>query len=239
MKILCIIPARSGSKGISNKNIKLFKNKPLIAWTIEQAQKCKYNMKIIVSTDSEIYKNIALKYCAEVPFLRPYNISQDLSTDYEFITHCTNWLKNNENYYPDIIVQLRPTQPCRKIETINECLDIFIKNYNEYDSLRSVVENEKSPYKMYTINNNNLIPLFKSVNNFNESFNQPRQILPLCYLHNGYIDILKASILKDNTISGNKIYPYIMNKNDIIDIDTIDDWKKAEENNIYKNIIIL
>ena len=99
--------------------------------------------------------------------------SQDLSTDYEFITHCTNWLKNNENYYPDIIVQLRPTQPCRKIETINECLDIFIKNYNEYDSLRSVVENEKSPYKMYTINNGSLVfgnedkrgftPLFSSI----------------------------------------------------------------------------
>jgi CMP-N,N'-diacetyllegionaminic acid synthase len=134
LKILCIIPARSGSKGVKHKNIKMFKGKPLLSWSIEQAKQCKFskNMKIIVSTDSEKYAEIARKYGAEVPFLRPVQISDDLSTDYECIKHCIEWINKNEKYAPDIILQLRPTQPCRKIEDINECLEIFIEKYEHY-----------------------------------------------------------------------------------------------------------
>jgi CMP-N,N'-diacetyllegionaminic acid synthase len=229
-EILCIIPARSGSKGIKNKNIKIFKGRPLLAWSIEQAIQSSYKMKIIVSTDSIEYKNISLKYGAEVPFLRPNEISQDKSIDIELIKHAINFLEEHEKYKPDIILQLRPTQPLRKIEDINNCLKIFIENFDKYDSLRTVVEYEKSPFKMYTINEDktNLIPLFDNINNIKEPFNQCRQFLPKTYLHNGYIDIIKTSILKDNTISGKNIYPYIMDKNDTIDIDNINDWNKAE-----------
>lgn len=229
MKIVCIIPARSGSKGIKHKNIKNFKNKPLLAWSIEQAKHCNYKMRIIVSTDSKEYKNIALKNGAEVPFLRPKEISQDKSVDIELIQHAINFLEENEKYKPDIILQLRPTQPLRKVEDINNCLKIFIENFDKYDSLRTVVEFEKSPFKMYTINEDktNLLPLFDNINNIKEPFNQCRQFLPKTYLHNGYIDIIKTSILKDNTISGKKIYPYIMDKNDTIDIDNSNDWEKA------------
>jgi N-acylneuraminate cytidylyltransferase len=232
IKILCIIPARSGSKGIQHKNIRDFKGKPLISWTIEQAQRCLYstNMRIIVSTDSQEYANIAKQYGAEVPFLRPSDISHDSSTDYEYISHAYDWLIKYENYYPDIILQLRPTQPCRKIETIEECLKIFIDNYKSYDSLRSVIETEKSPFKMYLKENNYLKPLFYQINDIKEPYNQCRQFIPRAFLHNGYIDILKPSILKNKTISGDKIYPFIMNKTDSIDIDTEEDWYKAESN---------
>lgn len=229
MKILCLIPARSGSKGIINKNIKLLNDKPLIAYSIEQANQSKYKMRIIVSTDSEEYKRIAENYGAQVPILRPSKISQDSSTDFEFINHMVNYLKKIDNYYPDIILQLRPTQPLRNVDDIDKCLDLFIKNYQNYDSLRTVVENEKSPYKMYSIKNNKLEPLLK-LNNYKESFNMGRQYLPKTYLHNGYIDILKPSLLKDNKISGENIYPYVMDKNDIFDIDSIDDWIKVEKN---------
>ena len=126
MKILCLIPARSGSKSLPHKNIKLLNNKPLLAYSIEQAKNSKYNMRIIVSTDSKEYSDIANKYGAETPFLRPKEISQDNSTDFEFIKHAIEWLKENENYYPDIILQLRPTQPDRKVSDIDKCLDIFI-----------------------------------------------------------------------------------------------------------------
>ena len=126
MKILCLIPARSGSKSLPHKNIKLLNNKPLLAYSIEQAKNSKYNMRIIVSTDSKEYSDIANKYGAETPFLRPKEISQDNSTDFEFIKHAIEWLKENENYYPDIILQLRPTQPERKVSDIDKCLDIFI-----------------------------------------------------------------------------------------------------------------
>lgn len=229
MKILCIIPARSGSKGIKNKNIKMLNGKPLLCWSILQAKKCKFNMKIVVSTDSEKYKNIAEEYGAEVPFLRPKDISGDLSTDYEFLKHCVDWFKKNEKYSPDFIIQLRPTQPNRKIEDIDKAIEIFIKEFDNYDSLRSVIPIKKSCFKMYLLEDDKLNPIFKNYKNIKEPYNQCRQILPTTYLHNGYIDILKTEILNNNTISGNKILPYIMKDNDNIDIDFIEDWNKSEK----------
>ena len=230
IKILTIIPARSGSKGIKNKNIRNFKGKPLLAHSIDQAKKSKYVsfMKIIVSTDNEKYAKIAKDYGAEVPFLRPENISQDLSIDQEFIEYT---LFNLKDYTPDIILQLRPTQPLRKIEDIDNCLDIFIKNRHKYDSLRTIIPLEKSPFKMFTVDkeNNKLNPLFKEINGIKEPYNQCRQILPQAYLHIGYIDILNVDIIKKGTISGENVYPYIMENKDIIDIDSEEDWQKAEE----------
>ena len=225
-KILCIIPARSGSKSIPDKNIKIFNGKPLMCWSIQQALESKFNMKIIVSTDSAEYQELAIKYGAQVPFLRPQEISGDLSTDFECIKHCLDWLKQNE-YIPDIILHLRPTQPCRKVKDIDKCLEMFIKNYDNYDSLRSVIPFDKSPYKMYKINENKLTPLFKVCNDIMEPYNQCRQVLPTCYLHNGYIDICKSSIIDKGTISGERILPYLMSKSATIDIDTYDDWNKA------------
>jgi CMP-N,N'-diacetyllegionaminic acid synthase len=235
MRILCIIPARSGSKGIPDKNIKILNNKPLLCHSIEQAQKSKYfinkQMRVIVSTDSPNYAKIAKDNGAEIPILRPVEIAGDLSTDYEFIKHMVDHLVESEKYYPDIILQLRPTQPIRKVDDIDKCLDIFIEKYEEFDSLRTVVPFEKSPIKMYKIVDNNLLPFFPFLvledKIMFEPFNQPRQLLPQSFLHNGYIDILKASILETGGISGNKIYPYIMNKEDTIDIDTLEDWNKC------------
>lgn len=234
IKILCLIPARSGSKGIPDKNIKILDGKPLMAHSIYQAEKSRFrdHMRIIVTTDSKKYATIAQAYGAECPFLRPSSISQDLSTDLEFMKHAVQWLSENENYNPDIILQLRPTQPRRKVEDIDNCLEKFIENLEDYDSLRTVVEFDKSPYKMYRIiNDNDLVPLFNSVDSIkNEPFNQCRQFLPKTYLHNGYIDILKTSLLETNKISGDRILPYVMEKSDTIDIDNDDDWKKAEIN---------
>ena len=235
VKILCLIPARSGSKGIKDKNIKDFGGYPLMGWTIMQAVKSKHapNMRIVVSTDSKKYAIIANAYGAETPFRRPKELSQDLSTDYEFINHAVQWLSVNEDYVPDFIVQLRPTQPHRRIEDIDKCIDLFLQHYQEYDSLRTVVTFEKSPYKMYTIerndtmNNPRLTPLFKEITGIKEPFNQCRQVLPQTYLHNGYIDIFKTTLLEEKTISGEKIYPFIMSVDDTIDIDTEADWEKA------------
>jgi CMP-N,N'-diacetyllegionaminic acid synthase len=239
MKILTIIPARSGSKGIPHKNIKSFNGMPLLVHSINQAKESKYynsnshQMKIHVSTDSQEYANIALNAGADVPFLRPDEISQDHSIDYEFIKYTLDKYKKR-GYKPDIILQLRPTQPCRKVEDIDKCLGLFIDNIEKYDSLRTIVPFEKSPFKMYILSNDKLelYPLFEELcsgeNKLIEPFNMGRQYLPQAYLHNGYIDILKSSIVDSGTISGNKIYPYVMDKTDTIDIDTEEDWIKAE-----------
>lgn len=231
MKILCIIPARSGSKGIPHKNIKKLNGLPLIAYSIKQALQTKYyknkQMDIIVSTDSEEYKKIAEKYGANVPVLRPKEISLDNSTDYEFIKHMVDYQKSKGIKY-EMILQLRPTQPIRKVSDIDKCLDIFVKEYVNYDSLRTVIENDKTPYKMYSLENNNLKSLLK-VDGIKEPFNMGRQYLPKTYLHNGYVDILKPELLEDEMISGERIYGYVMNKEDKYDIDTFEDWDKTEK----------
>ncbi len=231
MNILCIIPARSGSKGLKHKNILDIKGLPMMVWSIKQAQESKFskNMKIILSTDSEKYRDIGLQYGAEVPFLRPKNISGDLSNDYECFKHCVDFLEKNENYKSDFIVQLRPTYPTRTVETLDNCISKFIDIRNKYDSLRTVIPFEKSPFKMYTIEENILNPLFTNINYKNEILKEPynecRQKLPQTYLHNGCIDILNTEILNHNTVTGKRIYPYVMNRNEINDIDTIKDIK--------------
>ena len=229
MNVIALILARSGSKGIPDKNIKFLLDKPLIAWSIEQAKNTKYykegSMRIIVSTDSEKYKQIALKYGAEVPFIRPDNISQDTSIDIEFINHAVKTLKMNEDYTCDYILQLRPTQPCRSEGLIDDCLDKFIGS--KFDSLRTVIPVEKTPYKMYKIDGDELVPLFKNINGITESYNIGRQYLPKTYLHNGYVDILKPKLLEKNMISGN-ILAYEMGYESNIDIDSLQDWEKAE-----------
>lgn len=187
-------------------------------------------MRVIVSTDSEEYARIANSYGAETPFLRPTPISGDLSTDQECVEHCLEWLSTNENYSPDVIVQLRPTYPTRTVDTLNECLEIFFKVYEAYDSLRTVVPFEKSPYKMYRIMNNTLTPLFQEVDGITEPYNRCRQELPQSYLHNGCIDIFKSEILrrKPPTITGDRIYPFVMDAQETHDVDTVEDLQKCK-----------
>lgn len=250
LNILCLIPARSGSKGIKHKNIKEICGKPLISWTIEQAKMFKEKIEnddrwsatveILVSTDSIEYIEIAKKYGGEniCPFIRPKNISDDSSTDIEFIKHALEYYDNVNRNKPDLIIQLRPTQPCRKVSDIINCFEKFIKYIPEgATSLRTVVLSKKSPYKMYKISESGkkLEPLFITTTGIGgdiikEPFNECRQSLSYIYLHNGYIDIFKTSIVLDyNSISGDHIIPYIMDENDTIDIDDLDDWTRAEE----------
>ena len=111
--IIAIIPARSGSKSVKDKNIALLSGYPLIAYSIVAAKKSELIDRIIISTDSEEYQKIALQYGAEVPFLRPTEYSTDTSTDRDFLIHAMNWLEENERQAPEYWVHLRPTTPLR------------------------------------------------------------------------------------------------------------------------------
>ena len=230
MKILALIPARGGSKGIPNKNIKEFKGKPLIYWSIKNAHESKYINRTILSSDSQEIIKIADSHYCETPFVRPSEISDDLSTDYEFVIHCLEWLKTNQSYVPDIIVQLRPTYPTRKTSILDECIKKFIENYKEYDSLRTVIPMEKTPYKSYRIQNGVLQPLFEEVDGVTKPYDKCRQVLPETYAHNGYIDVMKTeSVYRTKSVSGDKILPFLMTKNDYHDIDTPEQWEIAEK----------
>ena len=228
LNIVALIPARSGSKGILNKNIKLYKGIPLLAHSIKIALKSIYINEVYVSSDSEEYNKIAVQYGAKVTPLRSMEISNDLSPDIDTFKYFINMYKNNGLDIPDIIIHLRPTYPNRTIELLNNTIEYFLKKYDEYDSLRTIVLIKKTPYKMYYIKNNCLIPFIKEHELFIEPYNQARQNFPDTYLHNGCIDIIKTDIIKYNLLSGTKILPYIMDDNELDDIDDILDFTNSE-----------
>lgn len=230
MKIIGIIPARGGSKGIPKKNIKEYLGKPLIAYSIEQSLKSKYINETFVSTDDEEIRQIAIEYGAEAPFLRPADISQDLSPDKDFLIHFAYWYQFNREDDPTLLVQLRPTYPNREVAVIDDAIEKFLSKYDEFDSLRTIVDNEKTPFKMYTIDDSRLCPLFENIDGIVEPYNQARQLLPKTYLHNGYLDIVKTeNLILTDSITGKRIMPYLLKKDETDDIDTIEDWEKSEE----------
>jgi CMP-N,N'-diacetyllegionaminic acid synthase len=226
--IVALIPARGGSKGIPRKNIKLYRGLPLIAHSIMQAKSIDLIHDVIVSTDDVEIAKIAIEYGASVPFMRPVEYAQDDSLDIDAFRH---YLRTTDTK-PDIIIHIRPTYPNRALNIISDCINKFIDNYDNYDSLRTVVKCNKSPYKMYNVEENELVPLYKKVEHngiiINEPYNNCRQYLPEVYLHNGYIDIVKRTVIENGSMSGNNIYPYVMNETEINDIDTINDWYSSE-----------
>ena len=216
MHILAVIPARSGSKGVPHKNISIFSGKPLLAHSIEQALKSKTITRAIVSTDSEMYAQIARQYGAETPFLRPAEIAADYSTDLEVFKHALKWLKENEGYLPDICVHLRPTYPGRTIEDIDRAVELLISDPS-FDSVRSVVKATETPYKTWFLHQDgSLEPVLKS--NLHEPYSQPRQLLPPAYVQNACVDVVTTRvILERNSMTGDRIRGMVMDHSYDID----------------------
>ncbi len=231
MKILAIIPARGGSKSIPGKNIKLLLGKPLIAWTIEEAKKSKYITRLIVSTDSQEIVDIAKSYGAEIPFLRPPEISGDIATDIEFLTHALDFLKEKENYEPEIVLRLPPTSPLRTAVHIDEGIKKLLDT-PEADAVRPIVEAPKHPYKLWKISDDNkwLEPfLSKELTNFDEPHNLPRQLFPKVYIHTGAMDVMKIRAIREQkSTSGKKLAYFFMRAEDSINIDSPLDFEIAE-----------
>ena len=215
--ILAVIPARSGSKSVKDKNIREFTGKPLMVWSIEQALASDLIDRVIVSTDSSKYADIARDYGADVPFLRPMEIARDDSTDLDVFINALEWLRENENYFPDICVHLRPTYPIRRVEDINKCIQILLDN-NELESVRSVAPSNETPYKMWFRGGYGLLsPVVNT--HINEAYNMPRQQLPSTFVQNACIDVVKTRVITEKkSMTGTKIYGYLMVDN--YDIDT-------------------
>ncbi len=223
--ILAIIPARSGSKSVKDKNIRLINGKPMLAYSIEHALQSRHINRVIVSTDSEAYADIAREFGAEVPFLRPDEISGDFSLDLEVFEHALSYLKDTEGYEADIVVQLRPTYPIRNVEDIDQMVELMMKD-ESLDSIRCIAPAKEVAYKMWRENEDGTItPLLQDIK---EAYNMPRQQLPKIYYQNACIDVIKASVITEkHSMSGDKIYGYKMDHN--FDIDTEEEFLRAEE----------
>ncbi len=227
-EILALIPARGGSKSIPRKNIKNLAGFPLIAYSIAAGLTSGMVTRVIVSTDDAEIADVAKAWGAEVPFLRPSEFALDGTPDLPVFEHALRWLRENEDYSPEIVVQLRPTSPFRRVWHIDEAVRQLL-THPEADSIRAVCTPFQNPFKMWRIaEDGSMTPLIDL--GIPEPYNMPRQDLPEVYWQTGYVDAAWSdTILSKKSMTGDVILPLVISPSDWVDIDSPDDWKRAEQ----------
>lgn len=224
-KVVALIPARAGSKGVPNKNVRLLGGHSLLAWSIAACLKSSSIDRVIVSTDSAEYAELAQKLGAEAPFLRPAAISGDRSTDYDFIIHALDWLAA-EKGEPEYLVHIRPTTPLRDPRLIDNAVAAFIAA-PDATALRSVQEMPESAYKTFEMTAGGQLKRLGANNTDLDSANNARQQFPSTYQANGYVDVLSTVFIrKTKLIHGNHVIPFITPT--VVEVDTEDDFAHLE-----------
>lgn len=201
MYILGVIPARGGSKSVPRKNIRLLAGKPLIAYTIETAQKCEILNRTVVSTDDDEIAEIAKKYGGDVPFMRPKELALDVTPTLPVLQHAVSFIETNENVHVDVIVLLDPTSPTRRIEDIEECIQKL--EQENADSVVTICEVDHNPYfVMMELDGDRLVPLIKS-----DKVITRRQDAPVVYRLNAAVYAIKRDVLMnmDKMITDNTL----------------------------------
>lgn len=224
MRILTIIPARGGSKGLPKKNIKILGDKPLIVYSIEKAQQASLISQILVSTDSEEIKNIADDCGLSTPFIRPESLAQDKSTSLEVVQHAIDFFEK-QNIFFDAVCILQPTSPFRESGFIDLAIEKFIAS--EADCLVSVlpVPHEYNPHWTFQENKNGLLKIATG----DDAIISRRQDLPKALHRDGSIYITKTDVIKNDSLYGKSIAYIESNPDYYVNIDTIEDWEKAEK----------
>lgn len=222
MRILGIIPARGGSKGVPGKNIKLLGELPLLAYTAQSALASKYLSKVILSTDCPSIASVAQQYGIEVPFLRPEFLATDTASSIAVVEHAVSYLENQSEFF-DAVCLLQPTTPFRPKGFIDVALQKFVKE--EADALVSVlpVPHEFNPHWVFEPNEKGFLQIATG----EAKIITRRQDLSLAFFRDGAIYITKTSVIKEGSFYGNKL-SYLENHPDFyVNIDTLEDWEKA------------
>lgn len=220
--ILCIIPARGGSKGVPGKNIKPIEGKPLIAYTIEQAQKSKYIDRVIISTEDKQIVDIAKEFNAEVPFIRPEELAEDDSSMMDVLAHAAKWMEEEAKFKFDILVLLHVTTPLRTTEDIDNCIKLLVEE--GADNVFSVTESYRNPYfNMVEVSKDKKVTLVKEGNFVT------RQSAPDVFDMNASIYVWWKNIFKtEKGLFLNKTRIYPMPRERSVDIDEPLDFRIAE-----------
>ena len=227
-EVLGIITGRGGSKSVPRKNVKLLAGKPLIAWTIEEVKKSKLLTRVIVSTDDPEIAGIAKACGAEVPFLRPAELSADSVPDFDYLYHAAAWMRDNAGFRADIILRLPPTTPLCRPESIDACVELLINN-SEADSSRTITPASKHPYKLWRTEGKYLKPfLSEEFTGLKDAHNMPRQSFPAAFSHVDVIALRWDTLVNKKSMAGEKILYHQIPKSDAIDIDTENDFVLAE-----------
>ena len=229
MKILSIIPARGGSKGIPFKNIHKLYGKPLISYSIKNALESKLVNRVVVSTDNKKIAKIAKYYGAEVPFSRPKKIANDSTPTIDVIKHVLEELNHREKYVPDIVTLLQPTSPLRTTASLDKSIKLLIKS--KPNIVLGVIEPKSHPYRSFWKKSKFLSPIRKDFLKFDQ-----RHKKPICYYPSGSIyTFWNKTIEQYGDMYGPKILPLILNDMESVDIDTYYDLVVA--NGLLKNKI--
>lgn len=228
MKILGVIPARSGSKGVKNKNIRLLSGKPLIAYTIESGLKSKMITDLVVTTDSEEIRRIAMIYGAQCPFLRPMELSHDSALAVPTIQHAVKEMEEIKKTEYDYVVMLQPTSPLKLAEDIDDAIKMLI--INNADGIISVVDvGNNHPMKMKKYLSNDGISGELVDYEAPPKENCPRQELPPVFIVNGAIYATKRNVLmKYNSFKGKYCIGFTMPPEKSVNIDNEFDFYLAE-----------
>jgi len=237
VKVLALIPARGGSKGIPRKNIKKLAGHPLIAYSISAGLLAESVDRTLVTTDDPEIADIAREYGADVPFLRPVDLAGDDTRDLQVFQHALSWLKDQEDYQPDLVVQLRPTSPFRPPALIDQAVNIMLDN-PQATSVRGVVSSKQNPYKMWKVQENGkMLPLLGI--DQPEPYNMPRQELPKTFWQTGHIDVIRSETILKGSMTGEQIYSCQIDPLFSIDLDNLLDWQRAESQILALGIKII
>ena len=224
-EIYAIIPARAGSKGVKNKNIRCVKGYPLLAYAAAAGALCPQVSRVLVSTDSAEYAKIANYYGAETPFLRPAEYATDTSPDIQFMEHAIGWLAEKEGKLPEFFMHLRPTTPIREMTIVNAAAEKMLAD-PEATSLRSAHKQVFPPYKMFCVREDGYYRIFVDGMTIDEA-NNPRQDFSQVYVPDGYVDLLRTEFIMDNHLMhGNRVIAYTIEET--VDVDAKKDLEYLE-----------
>lgn len=223
--VLGIIGARSGSKGLINKNIKPLAGKPLVGWIIETALRSNHLDRVVVSTDAPDYAAIAREHGAETPFLRPKELASDASPEREHIQFALNWLKDNEGYVPDIVVRLLPTSPFQKADDIDGCVD-KLRDDPKADTAVVVAAARQHPMKAFALRDDTLVPYCAKASG---SMVSNRQEVSPAYFRANVVACYTDVITKTGDMYGDRVVPLVIPQQRAIDIDSSIDFMIAEK----------
>lgn len=226
-KLVALIPARSGSKRLRHKNIRELSGHPLLAYSICAAIDSGVFDAVICATDDERYAEIARHYGAEVPILRPSNISGDKSPDIEWVEWILKVLKNEGREF-DAFSILRPTSPFRKAKTIQRAWAQFV-TAQDIDSLRAVEKCKQHPGKMWILNGDHMAPLMPLPSEDHPWHSSQYAALPPVYVQNASLEIAWTRVVfHGRTIAGSVLAPFLTADEEGLDVNEEFDWWKAE-----------
>lgn len=232
LKVLGLVGARSGSKGVPHKNVRHLDGKPLVGRIVEKACRSKYINRVIVSTDSESYAEVARKHGADVPFLRPQELASDKAPEFEYVKHALAWLKEHEGYEPDIVVRMMSTVPLQSTEDIDASIEALLLD-PDADSCVVIAEARQHPVKALKIIEDETTKTKRLVTYFGES---GREVTPLgrqayekAYFRANIIACRTRTIYETESLTGDHVLYHVIPQERAVDIDSPIDFFLSEQ----------